>query len=260
MRIKRNYFVFLVLLMSCAGVERAESRRVKRCHAIAEPIVRMSDTQMQPPQPQKVNPDPYPWDVRLSGSHLRITKEYFRCQGSSRRPMVMHEGQPLFDCSGAHSLPIMDGKEHIWPQLITMLNALQEQTQKRVVITCGHRCPAHNTYADPTRYNQNSKHQIGAEVDFYIEGMEDNPMAVIDLILAHFPDPFKRYEKGGLNVRTSPWFNKEVFVKLYEADEGRDLDNQHEHPYISVQMRYDKSRSEWITYSWDKAFKGFLRE
>ncbi|MCP5492583.1 MAG: hypothetical protein H7A40_06040 [Chlamydiales bacterium] len=263
MIIKRTYFLFFAFIpvfFGCSGIERSESRRIKRRHAVAEPITRGAADYMKTTDSEEIKREPYPWEARFAGLHPLITKDYFRCKGSSRREVVVHDNRPLFDCSGAHSLPIQDGKEFIWPQLVDLLNYLQEKTNKRVVITCGHRCPTHNTYADPDRYNQNSKHQIGAEVDFYIEGMENQPDKVIELILAYFPDPFSRYEKGGLNVRTPPWYNKEVFVKLYEEDEGRDLDNQHAFPYISVQMRYDKVRGEWITYSWDKAFKGFLRE
>lgn len=259
-RIYFLYFVFILLSLGCSGVERSESRRLKRRHAVAEPITRGSNDYMEITDSKDCRRKSYPWEARFAGTHPLLTKDYFRCKGSSRRPLIMNNDRPLFDCSGAHSLPIKDGKEFIWPQLIDLLNYLQEKTDMRVVITCGHRCPTHNTYSDPERYNQNSKHQIGAEVDFYIEGMENRPEEVVELILEYFPDPFRRYEKGGLNVRTQPWYNKEVFVKLYEEDEGRDLDNQHPFPYISVQMRYDKKSGEWITYSWEKAFKGFLRE
>ena len=256
-----NYLCLLFFLVGCGSMEKAQRENVRRCNATLEPIIRLQDqsTPIDFPHPQ--NRDPYPWEMRLTGNHLRITKDYFRCRGSARRPEKRVDGQTLFDCSGSHSLPLRDAKEFIWPTLINMLNHLQEVTGKRVVITCGHRCPAHNAYSDPSRYNQASKHQIGAEVDFYIEGMEDDPHHVISLLLDYFgPQDFKRYEKGGLNVRTPPWFSREVFIKLYEADEGRDLDNDHNHPYLSVQMRYDIERKEWISYTWEKAFKSYLRE
>lgn len=257
-----NFICFcLVLLIGCGGVEKAQNEKVRRSNAVLEPIVRFSDATLSAPKPEPQRRAPYPWEMALTGNHLRITKDYFRCRGSARRPEIRIDNETLFDCSGSHSLPLKDDKEFIWPTLIDMLNHLQETTKKRVIITCGHRCPAHNRYADASVYNQASKHQIGAEVDFYIEGMENEPMAVIDLLLDYFgPQDFKRYEKGGLNVRTAPWFNREVFIKLYEADEGRDLDNNHNYPYVSVQMRYDIERQEWISYTWEKAFKSYLRE
>ena len=253
--------LFLLLTVGCGGMEKAQKEKVRRSNARLEPIIRKSDHQLQPQLPEPQQRAPYPWEMRLSGNHLRITKDYFRCRGSARRPEKRVDNQTLFDCSGSHSLPLRDGKEFIWPTLIHMLNHLQEITGKRVIVTCGHRCPAHNTYSDPSRYNQASKHQIGAEVDFYIEGMEYEPRAVVDLLLDYFGSQnFKRYEKGGLNVRTPPWFNREVFIKLYETDEGRDLDNDHDFPYLSVQMRYDVENKEWISYTWEKAFKSYLRE
>jgi len=111
---------------------------------------------------------------------------------------------------------------------------------------------------------------IGAEVDFYVEGMENSPMAIVDLIMTYYKEHVlykgqKDYEKflrleGHLtNVVTPPWYNKEILIKLYQKGEGRDFDNKHLYPYISLQVRYDRDLPEKVTYSWDKAFKGFLR-
>lgn len=259
--INLKYFYSVILLCGCSGLEKAENERLRRKNAIAEPILRMSNHQTLSQAPELIERTPYSWEISLIGNHLPITQEYFRCRGSARHEMYTHKNQPLFDCSGLHSLPLKDGKEYIWPTLINILNHLQAKTGKRVIVTCGHRCPAHNTYSDPSIYNRASKHQIGAEVDFYIEGLENDPEQIISLIQDYYPSkPFDRYQKGNLNVRTQPWFNKEIFVKLYHSDEGRDLDNQHPHPYISIQMRYDLTENKHITYTWDKAFKGFLRE
>lgn len=264
MYINRNYIVIgclLGILVGCNNLENTQHRQLRRKNVVVEPIVRPSDVQLEIQHPTYTPRKPYPWEHTLSGSHLRVTKEYFRCRGSARHPPKSVEGQRLFDCSGSHSLPLRDNKEFIWPRLISILNEIQAKTNKRVVITCGHRCPTHNTYSDPSRYNQASKHQIGAEVDFYVEGMENEPEKVVQLIMDQFPhETFVRYEKGGLNVAIQPWFNKEIFIKLYQSHEGRDLDNNHPYPYISIQMRYDPETKEWVTYSWEKAFKHYLRE
>ena len=56
-----------------------------------------------------------------------------------------------YDCGGPekHSLPLREKKEfYLHSILIILLNYLQIQTGKRVVITCGHCCPEHNAYLD----------------------------------------------------------------------------------------------------------------
>jgi hypothetical protein len=219
----------------------------------------------------------YPWEVGVSGEFPKITKDFFRCKGSSLNPvhLIQKEKETIryYDCGGSqrHSLPLRDQKEFVYPILIDLLNYLQTKTGKKVVITCGHCCPDHNTYLDHSIYNQASKHLLAAEVDFYIQGMEQQPDKVVDLILAYYTDnekykseakdyKFSRYEKlDKLNVSTAPWYNKEIFIKLYKKDEGRDLDNRHSYPYISLQVRYDFDLKEKINYTWDKAYHNFHR-
>lgn len=222
------------------------------------------------PKPQ------YPWEEKWPCSFSKITKDFFRCQGSSLNPFHLvqrgKESVRFYDCGGAlrHSLPLRDKKEFIYPILIDLLNAIQAKTGKRVVITCGHCCPDHNAYLDPSPSNQASKHMIGAEVDFYVQGMELQPDGVVDLILDYFREQpkyagkkefqeFKRYEKPLKNVSIPPWYNKEVFVKLYQKHEGRDSDNRHPYPYLSIQVRYDVDKGEPVVYTWDKAFRNFHR-
>jgi hypothetical protein len=111
---------------------------------------------------------------------------------------------------------------------------------------------------------------IGAEVDFYVEGMEAQPEAIAQMIMDYFSKAsfykdkkeytkFLRLEAHMTNVSTPPWYNKEVLIKMYHKNEGRDLDNKHPYPYLSLQVRYDRDLEEKVTYSWDKAFRGFLR-
>lgn len=170
----------------------------------------------------------------------------------------------------ASFLPLKDKKEFIYPILIDLLNAIQTKTGKRVVITCGHCCPEHSAYLDPSVSNQASKHMLGAEVDFYVEGMESQPEKIIALIQAYYKEEpkyrglknfieFKRFEKETTNVSTPPWYNQEIFIKLYRKNEGRDGDNRHPYPYLSLQVRYDWDLDQKVTYSWDKAYGNFLR-
>ena len=185
----------------------------------------------------------------------------------------LNHPNPLSDCRGmqSHSLTMINGKEGIYPILLDLLNYIQKKTQKRVIITCGHRCPQHNTYSDPSKANSVSKHQIGAEVDFFVHSMEDHADKIIDMLFTFYKEhpgyrgkgeyeKFLRYENSDLNVSTPPWYNKEIFIKYYKPQEGRDLDNRHPYPYIGVQVRYDRDRKERVFYSWDRATHGYMRE
>jgi len=218
----------------------------------------------------------YPWEEAWLCRYPKVTKDFFRCQGSHLNPPHLVQKNKeivrIYDCGGCqkHSLPLKDQKEFIYPILIDLINYLQTKTGKRVVITCGHCCPDHYAYLDPLSANKFSKHMLGAEVDFYIEGMEQEAKQVIDYILGYYREElkykglkefeeFKRDEKNERNQTTLPWYNKEIFVKLFQKNEGRDIDNRHPHPYISIQVRYDWDRKEQVTYSWDKAFHNFYR-
>ncbi len=173
------------------------------------------------------------------------------------------------DCGGGtrHGLPVIGGKEGVYPILIDLFNYVQKKTGKRVIITSGHRCPQHNAYVDSSKTTQTSKHQIGAEVNFYVQGMEDRPLEIIGLLMQYYQEtpgikenqPFSRYTKPDALVATPPWMNKEVYIKLFQKDEGRNFDNRHPHPYIDIQVRFDRSKSERVVYSWEKANKGYSR-
>ncbi|CUI16100.1 conserved hypothetical protein [Candidatus Protochlamydia naegleriophila] len=264
----------LVLLSSCSS----SSKPVSTTSSLSgEYIYRHhgdSLVQVDPMVPQKRVA--YPWEEKQVGAYPKITKDFFRCKGSSLHPvhLVQKEKELVryYDCGGPqkHSLPLRDQKEFIYPILIDLLNYIQMKTNKRVVITCGHCCPDHNLYVDPSPSYQSNKHLIGAEVDFYVQGLEHKPEMVIDLILAYYRETpkykglkdfeeFKRYEKEDSKVVTPPWYNKEVFVKLFKKSEGRDLDNRHSYPYLSIQVRFDWDTNEKVNYSWDKAFRNFHR-
>lgn len=218
----------------------------------------------------------YPWEDDRHCSYPKITKDFFRCKGSHLNPVHLVQTEKeivrYYDCGGPqkHSLPLRDQKEFIYPILIDLLNYIQTQTGKRVVVTSGHCCPDHNAYLDPSPANLSSKHTLGAEVDFYVQGMEQQPERVLELILAYYREQskykglkefeeFKCYEKEDKRVSRPPLYNKEIFVKLLNKNEGRDFDNRHPYPYVSVQVRFDSDLNEKVSYSWDKAFRNFLR-
>lgn len=213
---------------------------------------------------------PYPWQPQGGEAHT-ITKEYFRCKGSPLNPpnIITKDGKEVnrfYDCSGKdkHSLPLRDGKEFIYPILIDLLNHVQKASGKKVLITSGHRCIAHQAFIDPTPKGSSSKHQTGAEVAFYVQGLEEQPLKVIELIMDYYKEDakeyksFVRYEKAS-DVATAPWMNKEVFIKLFKRGEGRNFDNRHPYPYISIQVRFDREKNEKVVFSPDLA-QGLLRK
>lgn len=264
-------FIVLPLLCGCSSNDDQLASSEKRANVKGEYIFRKHNEYFYNPSlPKVVEPPIYPWESRVNLPE--ITKEYFRCKGNCMHPELIeeHDGKLTshFDCDGndEHGLPLREGKEFIYTILIDILNYIQEETGKRVIITSGHRCPAHNIYIDTSKENLYSKHLIGAEVSFYVDSMEYHPRSIIDLLINYYQmdsseyATFIRYEKSNTNVRTKPWYNKEVFVKLFETDEGRNLDNQHPYPYISIQVRYDREHDERVTYSWNKAHKGYLRK
>lgn len=260
--------IFSIFLPSCSGLERSEYEKVRKNNLVEDPISRNQQDREHVHMPPSLQASPvYPWD-HPSCPHPKIRQEYFYCKGHANHLPYSLGGVTYQDCEGKqeHTLPLKEGKEHVYPILIDLLNYVQQETGKKVQITSGHRCPKHNAYADPSAFNRASKHQIGAEVDFYVEGMEHTPLAIVDLLMRYYKEAsqtkghssytsFKRYLGSGTNVKTPPWYNKEVFIKLYQKDEGRDRDNQHTFPYLAIQVRFDRNTEEKVTYSWEKAHK-----
>lgn len=267
----------LLLLASCGSSSDPDQKNVSAVFATrGEYIGRLHSEGLEIPPMEKKTLADYPWKKQPVGNHSPITKEYFRCKGRDIHPdkFTGQGGQMMLlsDCAGIeqHSLPLRNGQEFIYPILIKLLNFVQASTLQPVVITSGHRCPAHNRYNDPSLKSQYSKHMIGAEVSFYVKGMEKEPQKVIDCLLKYYENSpeyqgqkdyteFKRWEKSGIDVSTLPWFNKEIFIKLYLPHEGRDFDNDHAFPYIAIQVRYDRELGKRVVYSWEEAFHNFWR-
>lgn len=235
------------LVFSCSCEKRAGKNR----KAKAEYILRKDGSSFYPAGPlqRRVRED-YPWEKNKLYSLPKITKDFFRCKGSLMHPPIVDASDPerivtFKDCSGRHLFGSQPG---VYPILVDLLNFLQTKTCKKAVITSGYRCPEHNQYIDRSIWGRNSKHLIGAEVDFYVEGYEEKPEKIVQLLMDFYQSKryhkkkeyqiFSRYEKK-TNVTEKPWFNKEIFIKLYKASEGRNFDNRHPYSYLSVQVRYD---------------------
>jgi hypothetical protein len=279
MQVKKNIIAFIVnaILLSSCSTNDSDNFLQNQTNLKGEYIYRKQNEFLFRLDPPQLAPKPvYPWQNNPYGKNSTITKDFFRCKGSTLNPVrLAQKGKEVvnfYDCGGMqrHSLPLKDQKEFIYPVLIDLLNELQNKTGKRVVITCGHCCPEHNLYLDCSPSNQTSKHLIGAEVDFYIQDMEQQPEKVIALILNYYQEnpkykdlkefqKFQRYEKGDSKVSTLPWYNKEIFIKLFKKNEGRDFDNRHPYPYISIQVSYDWDKKERVSYSWERAFHSLHR-
>lgn len=272
---KKYLLATLLLLTSCSSSPDATPSSLKVKNQKGEFLYRTHEENLfVADPPNRKSPDPYPWEH--TGSLPKITKDYFRCKGSGLNPerLVQEEGtlKRYYDCGGSekHSLPARGGKEAIYPILIDLVNYIQTKTNKRVVITCGHRCPEHNAYADSSKENQYSKHMIGAEVSFYVQGMESQPDQIVALIQQYYKEnpqykndraytEFHRYEQGKKSTESFPLYNKEIFLKSFTKDEGRNFDNRHPYPYVSIQVRYDRDRNEKVVFSWDKAHREIIR-
>lgn len=276
--LKHTFFSLMLVVCGCSGLQNSEQDKIRQQNAKGEFVYRRSDEiiYIMPPVEPRVR-DKYAWEESYIGDSPRITKEWFRCKGSNAHPPRIEKKEQeapayFYDCGGVgrHSLPIRGEEEYIYPILIELLNEVQVQTGKRVIITCGHRCPQHNVYADGSPKVQASKHMIGAEVDFYVLGLEAQPEIAIKAIMNFYKknpryvskrdfEEFLRYDKGDTDVSTQPWYNKEIFIKLYKKNEGRDFDNRHPYPYISLQVRIDQESGERVIYTWPKANGGFKR-
>lgn len=273
---KNRFLAFLSVLLisvSCTGsLEETEYQKIRNQNQVEKAVTRLSsDHLLAFETPKEKSREAYPWEKTSFEKYPLITKEFFRCKGSSENSSYLYNTERIFDCNGSarHSLPLKDGKEFIYPVLIDILNHLQEKLDAKVVVTCGHRCPQHNRFSDHSEFNRTSKHMLGAEVDFYVEGFEKEPKKIVDAIMSYYTkheyenkpeyQDFKRYTKKNLNVATNPWFNHEIFIKLYLSHEGRDKDNSHSYPYISIQVRNDSEENEQVSYTWQKAFYNYLR-
>lgn len=272
-----SFLLFLLpaFFFGCSGLEQSEQEKIGKQNLTIDYLPLKEEAELfSHPFPSHHERSPYPWEKRMIGSVRRITKEFFRCNGHPLHPPIKilqgdnHLSYHL-DCGGGeqHSLPLRDGKEFIYPILIELLNWIQEKTGKKVMITSGHRCPLHQLYTDPAKRGSPSKHMIGALVTFYVEGMEHTPDKIASLLGEYFQTKetylnkpeYLHFARNGVSSLVIPsWNNKEVLIKVYKETEGRDFDNQHRYPYLSIEVLYDKEKEKKVLFSWHEASSGYL--
>lgn len=263
--------LWLCLLVSCDYGDWREATAARQKNQKGEYIARKEGERLPIPSMKRNALPTYSWDRPLLGQLAPITQEHFRCKGYNlNTPHQLKEGTELvtiYDCMGSqrHSLPLREGKEWIYPALIEVVNYAQTHSGKPLVITSGHRCPDHNRYVDPAPGNQTSKHQIGACVNCYLRGMESEPYTLLALFFSYYKNhPIFGGDKAFTTFIHKPeqpycWYNKELFIQLYPAYEGRNGDNRHPYPYFALSVRWDRERNERVVYSWQQAFGNFLR-
>jgi len=268
-----NWYIICIFIAfsSCTTPQERERKKILEANQVHERIHRHHYEEFASydlPR-HRLRPS-YPWEERLIGEMVKISKEHFRCRGHQTHPIkrtTNSRGETicLVDCGGIdrHSLPVREGKEFIYPALIELLGYVQERLKRPVIVTCGHRCPAHNQYADDSKRARTSKHLVGAEVDFYVEGYEESPESVIELLVQYYREngemgPLATH-RGLSSLARVPLSNREVVVRLYGKTEGRDFDNEHPYPYISIELLYDKEAKKRVHYTWHGSFNGYMR-
>jgi hypothetical protein len=266
------YFIVLIFCLCVTGCKREESSSFTGEYIYRE----KGESRLALNPPQKKVFERYPWQ-KAERLYPLITKEHFRCKGCTTNvaKMISRGGaiELCRDCDGmdGHTLPIRDEKEFVYPKLLEILNAIQDKFSLPVRITSGHRCQEHQHYITEGLGSRFSKHLIGAAVTFYVEGMESNCELVIDAIQDLYRNKdggvsnqelsaFRRWDVDKTDVSTPPWYNKEIFIKLFLPHEGRDGDNSHAHAYIEIQMRYDFIRQEKVLAPDEKGPKLYWRK
>jgi hypothetical protein len=266
-------FLFAVFFLSaaCSRMDESENEKVRKYNEKREAIYRLDHEKIFAHcDVFEKKREKYPWEDFSHGGILKITKEYFRCKGSDINPpiKVIRGGEEIFDCGGLdkHGLPFEQNKEFVYPILIELLNYIQLKSNSLVVVTTGHRCPAHNRYADSSKLASTSKHQLGAEVDFYVEGLEEKPLEVVKWIMDYYQENpnseynrFFKCQKNPEGLKQPGWYNKEIFIRIHDKTEGRDFDNRHPYPYVTIEVRYDLQKNESVVFDWEKSVKNYLK-
>src|ERR1700733_12602576 len=104
------YNLILILLLflcsGCSSSEESAEEKMRRLNQKGEYIYRHHDEFLFGVVPPQTKPAPvYPWEEGQSGAHPRITKEFFRCKGTSLNPVhiIQTDGKETaryYDCNG----------------------------------------------------------------------------------------------------------------------------------------------------------------
>jgi hypothetical protein len=259
------YLTLLLLsLFGCSGLEKSEQDKIKKMHALSEPILRFSQEKLHTLKfPEQKVRERYSWENTTAHHFPKITKEAFRCKGAGHpKPKISRENVALFDCQGPdrHSLPIVDDKEAVYPALLEILNSLQDHLKRKVVVTAGHRCHMHQTYLLGTTSGAITKYLIGAQVDFLVEGMSLLNQSVIDCLQDYYHKIYGSNKEYVLEkLASGVWQNKEIALRYVAKHEGRNEDNSHDYPYFSLELKYDRNLDKKIQLNPQQAMSCYYR-
>jgi hypothetical protein len=254
------FLLLLFLLSSCSTAdERVELRRMNN-NKSSEKIYRLSSERVYKETDMELaSRELYPWENETEFS--KITMNTLRCRGNISHKKRVKDKKEYEDCGGMHhhGLPYIDGEEFVYPVLISLLNKVQNSLNKKVVVTSGHRCPKHNSYLT-LGTSRISKYMIGAKVDFYVEGLEDNYEDVIERIMYLYEgekEEYSLFKKIAAKGSSPSWRNKEVIITTAHDGEHTVLLKKN-HPVISIEVRYDRERDARVILDWKKAYQGFI--
>jgi hypothetical protein len=257
---KISLILLTIFLNGCSTAdERNQARRMKE-NGSSERIYRLSNQKVYVESAMEIAvKEPYPWESGTAFS--KITVDRFRCQGSHDRKEKERDGKIYKDCCGLadHGLPYGDNDEYVYPVMVSLLNKVQKAFNKKVVITAGHRCPAHQAYVTLGK-SKISRYMIGAKVDFYLEGMEQDALTVVEKLKSFYEDDkgFSEFYEVRNKDGTRAWHNKEVIFTINTEGEHTVLLGK-KHAVVSIDVRYDRSKSEGIVLDWKRAYEGYIR-
>ncbi len=257
----KYYFLLLLFFVaSCSTAHEREQKLRMKKNRSTEKIYRLSHEKMYEEKAFTLaKRERYPWENETC--FPKITMNTLRCRGCKDYTKRARNGKEYEDCNGMkdHGLPYVDGDEFVYPVLVSLLNKIQNTLNKKVVVTSGHRCPKHNDYLNLGKFRI-SKYMIGAQVDFYVEGMEKECEEVIEQIIALYKedtDNFSHFTKSRSDKGTPSWRNKEISISIQKEGEHSVLDNK-DHSVISISVRYDRTKQEHVYLDWKQAYQGFI--
>lgn len=186
----------------------------------------------------------YPWNT-CHPRFLSLTKYSFQCSGTNPEADI-----PLHQkCLGTlhHGLPLVNGKEYIYPRLIDLLNFLQKENKEKIIVIRGHICPKIFSLLDTQE--QHEKYLIGAMVKVSSQiNWEKN----LSPLVKKFYDK-KKEEDPLYEIENSPYaitfINQEFKFIIHPSS----LTN-----IMEIEVLYDKEKDSPIKFT-EKDIQNYLR-
>lgn len=186
----------------------------------------------------------YPWNTCYP-RFLSLTKYSFQCPGTNPEANI-----PLHQkCLGAlhHGLPLVNGKEYIYPRLIDLLNFLQKENKEKIMVIRGHLCPKAFSLLDPKE--QHEKYLIGAMVKVSSQvNWEKNLSTLVKKFYDKKKEEDPLYEIGSSTYPIT-FINQEFKFIIYPSL----LTN-----IMEIEVLYDKEKDSRINFT-EEDIQNYLR-